>query len=72
MGIRLDYNGFKNPRSNLIEEGDERILDLEIEQLRKEHLKSAIKRFQEIIKKHNKNNISLVDSLIAERRKDNE
>ena len=51
MGIRLDYNGFQNPRSNLIEEGDKRILDLEIEQLRKEHLKSAIKRFQEIIKK---------------------
>lgn len=52
--------------------GDQIIFVLDKEELKMVPLKSTIKRFQEIIKKHNKNNISMVDSLIAERRQESE
>lgn len=52
--------------------GDQVVFVYDNNELKLQPLKSAVVKFQELIKKHNKAKISLVDSLISSRRKESE
>jgi len=48
--------------------GDQVVFVLDDNELKLEPLKNTVVKFQELIKKHNKAKISLVDSLLSSRR----